>query len=165
MRAAQAGDRDAFGTLYARFAGFVHAILLARVPHDAAADLAQEVFLHAWTTIASLREPAAFPGWIGTMARHRAVDFVRHRPPETALIDHDHRMNAASAHLQYEVAEALDAIRDLPEAYREPLLLRLVEGCSGREIAALCGLTEESVRVNLHRGFKLLRERMGIHDE
>jgi RNA polymerase sigma-70 factor (ECF subfamily) len=40
-------------------------------------------------------------------------------------------------------------------------MLRLVEGCSGREIAALCGLTEDSVRVNLHRGFKLLRERLG----
>ena len=164
MRAAQAGDRDAFGRLYARFAGFVHAILLARVPHDAAADLAQDVFLHAWTTIESLREPAAFPGWIGAIARHRALDFVRRRPPETALVDHGHRVHAASPHLQYEAAEALDAIRDLPEAYREPLLLRLVEGCSGREIAALCGLTEDSVRVNLHRGFALLRDRLGARE-
>jgi len=162
VRAAQAGDRDAFGELYRRFAGFVHAILLARVPRDTAADLAQEVFLHAWTTIRSLREPAAFPGWIGTIARHRALDFVRRQPPETALLDD--RASGASAQLKYEAAEALDAIRSLPEAYQEPLLLRLVEGCSGREIAALCGLTEDSVRVNLHRGFKLLRERLGAHD-
>ena len=137
----------------------MHAILLARVPHETAGDLAQEVFLHAWTTIRSLREPAAFPGWIGAIARNRALDFVRRRPAEFELADG--RVTDASPHLQYEAAEALDAIRDLPEAYREPLLLRLVEGCSGREIAVLCGLTEDSVRVNLHRGFRLLRERLG----
>jgi len=162
VRAAQSGDRDAFAELYARFAGFVHAILLARVPRDTAADLAQEVFLHAWTTIRSLREPAAFPGWIGTIARHRALDFVRRRPLETGLVND--RTTDASPYLQYAASEALGAIRDLPEAYREPLLLRLVQGYSGREIASLCGLTEDSVRVNLHRGTKLLRERLGAHD-
>jgi len=159
VRAAQAGNRDAFGELYARFAGYVHAILLTRVSHDVASDLAQEVFLQAWTTIRTLHNPAAFPGWIGAIARNRALDLVRRRPFETELVDG--RATGASPHLQYEAAEALDAIRYLPDAYREPLMLRLVEGCSGREIAALCGLTEDSVRVNLHRGFKLLRERLG----
>ena len=51
-------------------------------------------------------------------------------------------------------------IRDRPEAYRETLLMRLVEGLSGPEIAERTGLTPESVRVNLHRGMKLLRDRL-----
>ena len=55
----------------------------------------------------------------------------------------------------------LDVIRKLPEAYRETLLMRLVEGMSGAEIAARSGLTPASVRVNLHRGMKMLRERLG----
>jgi len=156
--AAQRGDRDAFGELYARFGRFVHAVLLARVPADAAADLAQDVFLHAWTVIGALREPAAFGGWIGAIARRRAIYFMRRRPAEVEF--EDRAAASASPDAQYQAAEALDAIRGLPEAYRETLLLRLVEGCSGREIAALCGLTEDSVRVNLHRGFKLLRERL-----
>jgi RNA polymerase sigma-70 factor, ECF subfamily len=50
----------------------------------------------------------------------------------------------------------------LPEAYRETLVLRLVEGMTGPEIAARTGLTAASVRVNLHRGMKLLRERLGV---
>jgi RNA polymerase sigma-70 factor (ECF subfamily) len=136
----------------------VHAVLLARVPVDAAGDLAQDVFLHAWTLIGTLREPAAFGGWIGAIARRRAIDFVRRRPAEVEL--EDRAGASASPDAQYQAAEALAAIRELPEAYRETLLLRLVEGCSGREIAVLCGLTEDSVRVNLHRGFKLLRERL-----
>ncbi len=156
--AAQRGDREAFGALYVRFGRYVHAVLLARVSPDAAADLAQDVFMHAWSVIASLREPAAFGGWIAAIARRRAIDHVRRGPREVSLDDRHANRDAPDVRL--EAAEAIAAIQDLPEAYREPLLLRLVEGCSGREIADTCGLTEDSVRVNLHRGFTLLRERL-----
>ena len=55
----------------------------------------------------------------------------------------------------------LETIRQLPDAYRETLILRLVEGMTGPEIAVRTGLTAASVRVNLHRGMKLLREKLG----
>jgi len=51
-------------------------------------------------------------------------------------------------------------LRTLPETYRESLTLRLVEGMTGPEIAARLGLTHGSVRVNLHRGMRMLRERL-----
>ena len=54
----------------------------------------------------------------------------------------------------------LNTIRQLPEAYRETLMLRFVENLTGPEIALLTGLTPDSVRVNLHRGVKLLREQL-----
>ena len=54
----------------------------------------------------------------------------------------------------------LALIRTLPEAYRETLVLRLSEGLTGPEIAQRTGLTPASVRVNLHRGMKLLREKL-----
>jgi RNA polymerase sigma factor (sigma-70 family) len=57
--------------------------------------------------------------------------------------------------------EILEVIRMLPEAYRETLVLRLVEGMTGPEIALRTGLTAASVRVNLHRGMKLLRQKLG----
>jgi len=60
-----------------------------------------------------------------------------------------------------EAARALDAIRNLPEAYRETLMMRLVEGMSGPEISARTGLTPGSVRVNLHRGMQMLRGALG----
>jgi RNA polymerase sigma-70 factor (ECF subfamily) len=157
--AAQRGDREAFGVLYARFARFVHAILLARVPADVAPDLAQDVFVQAWTMLRTLREPAAFAGWIAALARRRAIDHFRAGRHEVPL--QDTHANRDAPDLTVQANEAVAIIRDLPEAYRETLLLRLVEGCSGAEIAELCGLTPDSVRVNLHRGFKLLRERLG----
>ena len=57
-----------------------------------------------------------------------------------------------------EALAVLELLRALPDAYRETLTLRLVEGMTGAEIAARTGLTPASVRVNLHRGMKLLRE-------
>jgi RNA polymerase sigma-70 factor, ECF subfamily len=59
-----------------------------------------------------------------------------------------------------EALAVLDTIRSLPNAYRETLILRLVEGLSGPEIAVQTGLSPDSVRVNLHRGMKMLREKM-----
>ncbi|HXG72327.1 MAG TPA: sigma-70 family RNA polymerase sigma factor [Gemmatimonadaceae bacterium] len=156
--AAQHGDREAFDALYGRFARFVHAILLARVPPDVAPDLAQEVFLKAWTMIGTLREPAAFGGWIAALARRRAVDHFRGQRFEVEL--KDTHANRDAPDITVQANEAVAVIRALPEAYRETLLLRLIEGCSGAEIAELCGLTPDSVRVNLHRGFKLLRARL-----
>jgi RNA polymerase sigma-70 factor (ECF subfamily) len=108
--------------------------------------------------IGTLREPAAFGGWIAALARRRAIDYFRAQRCEVALTDTHANRDAPDITLQ--ANEAIAAIRALPEAYRETLLLRLIEGCSGVEIAELCGLTQDSVRVNLHRGFKLLRERL-----
>lgn len=160
MIAAQRGDQDAFQTLYHRFGRFVNAVLLAHVSFDSVPDLAQEVFLQAWTKIHTLREPRAFPGWIGAIARKRAINHFRRHPHEVEIRDfHAGREDVLDARLR--AKEAIAAIQALPEAYRETLLLRLIEGYSGAEIAALCGLTEASVRVNLHRGFQLLRERLG----
>ncbi|MDQ3228674.1 MAG: hypothetical protein M3Q13_02915, partial [Pseudomonadota bacterium] len=61
-----------------------------------------------------------------------------------------------------EAQHALAAIRGLPQAYRETLMLRLVEGLSGPEISERTGLTPGTVRVNLHRGMGLLRRALGI---
>jgi RNA polymerase sigma-70 factor, ECF subfamily len=162
VRASQQGNRDAFGALYERFAAYVHAILLARLPSQDAPDLVQDIFLSAFQRVRSLREPAAFAGWIATIARNRATDFLRR--PAMAVSDEseDPPAETLAPDVRLDAARALRAIRELPDAYRETLVLRLVEGLTGPEIAALTGLTPDSVRVNLHRGFKLLRERLGI---
>jgi RNA polymerase sigma-70 factor (ECF subfamily) len=61
--------------------------------------------------------------------------------------------------------QVLEAIRTLPDTYRETLILRLVEGMTGPEIAARTCLTHGSVRVNLHRGMQQLRELLGHKTE
>ena len=152
IRAAAAGDRQAFGELYVRYARMVHGILLARVPPPAAEDLVQDVFLSAMDRLRDLRTAAAFRGWLAAIARHRAADYFR-QAREVPLEDRVASERRVEAH----AFEALDLIRRLPEAYRETMILRLVEGMTGPEIARQTGLTPDSVRVNLCRGMKLLR--------
>lgn len=158
VEAVRSGDRDAFERLYNLYAPMVHGILLARVPFDEVGDLVQDVFLIAFKRIHTLREAAAFGGWLAMITRNRAVDFHR-RKRETEELPEN---LARPVSVDPEAAEALRLIRTLPDAYRETLVLRLVEGMTGPEIAERTGLTAASVRVNLHRGMKLLREKLGM---
>jgi RNA polymerase sigma-70 factor (ECF subfamily) len=158
VEAARAGDRAAFGRLFRRYAPMVHGLLLARVRPAEADDLMQDVFVSALEKLAGLRDGQAFGPWLATMAKNRAIDFYRARKPTAELPEDLGRLDAERA----EAERVLRAIRGLPEAYREPLVLRLVEGMTGPEIAAQVGLEPGSVRVNLHRGMKMLREKLGL---
>lgn len=160
VEAARAGDREAFTRLYDSYAPLVHGVLLARVPYGEVSDLVQDVFLAAFRKLGHLRDAERFGPWVAMIARNRAADFYR-RARDTEEL---HEGLSRGAGRPAEAAEALEIIRNLPEAYRETLVLRLVEGMTGPEIAARTGLRPASVRVNLHRGMKLLRERLGLKD-
>lgn len=154
----RSGEREAFDEMYRRFAPMVHGIVLARVPHDEAQDIVQDVFLTAYNKLDTLRDNFAVGAWLATIARNRAAEFYRHAKPTEELSEEIsgklNRLNEAN--------EILESIRSLPDAYRETLVLRLVEGMTGNEIAERTGLKPESVRVNLHRGMELLRQKLGI---
>ncbi len=156
VRAAQSGDRAAFGDLYQEYGRLIHGVLLAHVSYQDAEDLMQDVFIKALMQLPGLREPSAFASWLMAIARRTATDFLRSRkltvPVETLLEGHPPEGNAFAI---------LALIRQMPESYRETLIFRLVEGMTGPEIAVRTGLTPDSVRVNLCRGMKLLREQLG----
>ena len=158
VRSAAGGDSTAFTRLYERYGRLVHGLLLARVGRDEVEDLVQDVFLTAWRRLDDLRDPAAFGGWIAMIARNRATDFHRRTADLVELPDNLEAPDTASG--QADAGVALAAIRSLPGAYRETLMLRLVEGLTGPEIAERTGLTPGSVRVNLHRGMKMLRDKL-----
>lgn len=157
-------------TLYQRYAPVVHGVLLARVGAGEAEDLTQEVFVSAMRGLAGLREPTAFGGWIVAAARNRAVSWLRERKARSRLQlsgggvveqktstspeDGTRRWHGVTGE------DVMNAIRELPEAYREALVLRLVEGLTGPQIAERVGMTHGSVRVNLHRGMEMLRAKL-----
>jgi RNA polymerase sigma-70 factor (ECF subfamily) len=159
---ARDGDRHAMTELYRRYSRMIHGILLARVAPGDADDLVQEVFVHALGRLRGLREPAAFGGWLCTVARNKAVDHHRRARGKSEALRDDHASAAGGASERVHAHEALAAIRRLPEAYREVLVLRLCEGMTGPEIAEHTGLTPGSVRVNLCRGMGLLRAELGL---
>lgn len=157
VRKVSAGEQEAFDELYRKYSPMVHGIVLARGRREDADDLVQEVFLSVFRKIDSLNDPDSLGAWIASIARRSVADAFRGARDFEELPD---ELTAAPSE-EIRAREVLAAIRSLPEAYSETLVLRLIEGMTGPEISDLTGLTHDSVRVNLHRGMKMLRKALG----
>lgn len=159
VTAARAGAQQAYAALYRHYLPLVHGLLLARHPPSIADELCQDCFALAFQRLEQLRDPACFGPWIARIARHLR------RPARIELpLDSipEPQTQSGCPEQRSEALAMLEAVLALPLAYRETLLLRLVEGLSGAEIAAQTGLGADSVRVNLHRGLRLLRQRLAL---
>jgi RNA polymerase sigma-70 factor, ECF subfamily len=164
VAAARVGDRAAFGQLYERYARMVHGVLLAKVPVGDVDDLVQDVFIRALRRLSTLRENASFGAWLAAIARNVAHDYHRRSVPMEPLpddaSDQEISCGTPAGDRNCPSAEILQAVMSLSENYRETLILRLVEGMTGPEIAARTGMTHGSVRVNLCRGMEQLRAKL-----
>lgn len=153
VSAARDGDRNAFVALHSRYAPMVHAIVLSRAPESETEDIVQEVFVEAMEGLTKLKKDGSFGSWLAAIARNRAARY--HRRPKLVALPTD--LEAAESRTG-EALEVIRIIQELPETYCETLIMRLVEGMTGPEIAERTGMKPGSVRVNLHRGMQLLRK-------
>src|SRR5690349_1701085 len=134
---ARSGRREAFSDLVGRFQHriFAQALGLAGNRSDAE-EITQETFVRAWGRIADLREPAAFAGWLGSIASRVAADRGRDRARQKTLGE------AASPYIgglsgegDDETQELWAAVQALPPDQREAFLLVHLEGLSYRDAA------------------------------
>jgi RNA polymerase sigma-70 factor (ECF subfamily) len=87
--AAQDGDNEAFGALVNRFERMVQAVCWQRLRnHAEAQEAAQEVFIKAFEKLEQLEEPAAFPGWLRSIAVRQSINRSTRRPPALAVEPH-----------------------------------------------------------------------------
>ena len=112
----------------------------------------------AFQRIRELRDPAKFAPWLAAIARHARPE----REHPHVDISEETPADGTDPAVNVEAINILNAIRRLSPAYRETLMLRLVEGMSGEEIAIATDMSADSVRVNLHRGMQKLRELLGV---
>ena len=174
----QAGDRTAFEQLVRRTARVVFARLYLETGRpQIAEDLAQETYLVAWRSIRQVTDPSGFRTWLLSIARTTSIDAARHESRkkrsgnrvDSAVLG----MIADRAPLPPEAMEreesrqkVLELLRDLPEDYRLPLMLRYLNGSDYASIGRELGLTNGSLRGLLNRGMTMLREKMqGLRTE
>src|SRR5262245_34742190 len=172
LRRARDGDRQAFEELVRRTSRLVFARLyLDTGDGHRAEDLLQETYLVAFRSLHRLADPAGFRPWLLTIAHAavvepgRRVARQRHAPPtksETPL-----SAIPGGSPRPEEVAEraetrqrVLAVLRSLPEDYRLPLTLRYITGADAETIGEQLGLTNGALRGLLHRGLKMLRDRL-----
>jgi RNA polymerase sigma-70 factor (ECF subfamily) len=168
---ARSGDRAAFEELVRRTSRLVFARLyLDTGSADRAEDLLQETYLLACRSLRKLVDPAGFRPWLLSIAHNVLIDSFRkdaRRKSRTTGSDYSLATVADTGLSPEETAErdetrqrVLSVLRSLPEEYRMPLSLRYLAGADYETIGEQLGLTNGSLRGLLHRGLKMLRDRL-----
>ena len=164
LRKAKAGDEKAFVELYQEFHPPLLRFLMARSFHDGE-DIASEVWMTVAKGLGSFQgDEGGFRAWVFTTARRRLIDLARRRasrPPQTELPDTEF-MAFDTVTDQLEMQEAIEELtKGLSEEQSEVLLLKVLGGFDAKEIAAITGRTEGSVRTMQHRILKALAQKFG----
>jgi len=165
--AIRGGDRYAFGELVERHDKWVRGVVYGVLgKRDCVDDVCQQVWTQAWRRIGELRDSASWRPWLYRLAKNAAIDAGREitrrrtRLPSTSI----EFANAKAATSEYENAtnerhkKALDAIRGLPALYREPFVLKHMNGWSYKQISETLGLPVDTVETRLVRARRFLRE-------
>ena len=170
VAASRRGDREAFGRIVRRYQGMVTGLLYAGCGDlHRSEDLAQETFVSAWRSLSGLREPAKLPAWLCQVARHRLLDDARSQTRHDARLagafhnrgDADTSPSPEQQVLSDEERELLwRTLREIPQPYRETMVLYYRQGKSADEVALATDTTEANVRQRLARGREMLREQV-----
>jgi len=171
VAASLAGDRNAFGSIVARYQALICSVAYSAIGRlGQSEDVAQETFLAAWQHLGQLREPAKLRSWLCGIARNRVNRALgrEEREPSYAAepLDRAHETPAAEpvpserTISREEEAIMWRSLARLPVVYREPLVLFYREHQSIERVAAALDLTEDAVKQRLSRGRKLLQEQI-----
>ncbi|MBM3972644.1 MAG: sigma-70 family RNA polymerase sigma factor [Planctomycetes bacterium] len=178
VRQAQQGDLDAFRALVDQFSDRVMRVIVNVMHCDwaTAEDLCQETFLRVHGGLAGF-DGQRFTGWLATIATNVAISELRRRRAQkrgqrTLSLDapiagtDDLYLDPAGreqdpaqrAHHREFAARVREAVRELPEEFRVPVVLRDMDGMSYEDIAATLGVPPGTVRSRIHRGRLLLQD-------
>jgi len=177
IRATLGGDMAAFGKIVERYWNMVVGLAISKIGEPAEAeDIAQESFMKAYSQLYSLQQPSRFAGWLSKIAVQQCSNTIRRRircqsalgckatgfeeaETKTAETGND-RLTAGQ---RYFIRERVER---LPEKFQKLILMRFVGGLSAMQIAEQLGKRPGTVRVWLHRAYKILRKDLsGILEE
>jgi RNA polymerase sigma-70 factor (ECF subfamily) len=169
FEAAIGGDSAALQRVWHENRRWVAAILLAHKPRWAdVEDLLQEVALSLVRKVSEVRDPRALKPWLRTVAMNAAHAAARNGLKRSRALSIDHELeqpfvkqDAGAPEIASDREEGgrlMELAMQLPDGYREPLLLKAVQGLSYREIGEILGLPETTVETRIARGRKQLRE-------
>lgn len=167
IEAIRDGDRYAFGELMRRHHAWVRGVVFAVLGNqDGVDDVTQQVWTRVWLQIGKLKETSRWRPWIYRMARNTAIDAGREmtrRRQRTRLLAAEFDANAKVQAPGEELLSddkhrtIMRAVQGLPAIYREPFVLRHVNGWSYKEMAGVMGLPEDTIETRLVRARRLLR--------
>jgi RNA polymerase sigma-70 factor (ECF subfamily) len=168
VRAAQRGDRDAFGALISRHAPSILSVTTRMLGHADAEDVAQEAFVSAYKALPRFKFDSKFSTWLYRIAMNKCTDLLRARRPESISLDNTgddssirwEPVDEETPHWEFEQAELaweLDkGIQALPRLYRESFVLKHVEGLDYNEMSAILGVHRDTLKMRVYKARTLL---------
>ena len=166
IRRAQAGDVDAFEILYSEHSPRIYALCLRLMAGDTsdATELLQDVFIKAWRRHDTFRGDSAFASWLHRLTVNTMLENTRSEGRRTARVlpmEDTSRLAGAARASGIELKMDMEsAIASLPKGARLAFVLHDVEGYQHQEIAEQLSVTVGTVKAQLHRARRLLRERL-----
>jgi RNA polymerase sigma-70 factor (ECF subfamily) len=166
IRRAQSGDVGAFELLYREHSPRIYALCLHLKAGDKsdATELLQDVFIKAWRRLDTFRGDCAFVSWLHRLAVNTMLENARSDQRRTArVLPMEDTSRLAGAARSSGVESRMDmerAIASLPKGARLAFVLHDVEGYQHQEIADQLSVTVGTVKAQLHRARRLLRERL-----
>jgi RNA polymerase sigma-70 factor (ECF subfamily) len=169
VRAALRGETSAFGLIVERYWNMVIALALSKISDPAEAeDIAQESFLKAYSQLASLRDPSRLAGWLSKITAQQCSNSLRRTVQSRRalgcmttpieMLDERPAIAANPGLTQNQIHFVRRTVRGLPEKFRTMIVMRFVAGLSTMQIAEQLGKRPGTVRVWLHRAYKILRK-------
>lgn len=166
----RAGETALYEIIMRRYNQRLYRVARAIVRDDGEAeDVMQAAYVHAYEHLGQFAGRAPFAAWLTRIAVHEALQRLRKRGRIDQLDDSeaaygpganmaDNSPDPEQITTRAELRELLEeAILDLPEEYRAVLMLRDVEELSTAETADALSLSEENVKVRLHRSHGMVR--------
>jgi RNA polymerase sigma factor (sigma-70 family) len=156
-------DAGVFAELARRYAGLVYgtSLRITRNTSDAE-DVTQECFLQLAQEAASVKQ--SLPGWLHAAARSRSLNLVRgqaRRQRHEAQAPPPEPSDPASLARWQEIAQVIDeAIAELPDELREPIILHYLQGQSQPQVAAALGTSQPTISRRLREAVEVLRGRL-----
>ena len=166
IQRAQSGDVDAFELLYREHAGRIYALCLRLKAGDGgeATELMQDVFIKAWRRLETFRGDCAFSSWLHRLAVNTMLENARsdgRRIARVLPMDDTSRLPGAARSSGIDLRMDLeDAIASLPKGARLAFVLHDVEGYQHQEIAEQLSVSVGTVKAQLPRARRLVRERL-----
>jgi RNA polymerase sigma-70 factor (ECF subfamily) len=132
-----------------------------------AEDLVQETFLRAWRSLDSLLNDKAAKAWLFTILRRENARLYERYRPELVDIDGQSIAESDENEPDFKMDRELliNGIKRLEPDYREPLLLQVIGGFSGKEIAEILELNNNTVMTRLFRARAKLKTEFGLDPE
>lgn len=130
--------------------------------HDkqVAEDLVQETFLRAWRALDSLKDEKAAKSWLITILRRENARRFERKRFDMSEYEEEVIQDTQSTSNEQEIENhwLREKIANLPEEYREPLVLQVIGGFSGEEIAEMLSLNKNTVMTRLFRARNQLKD-------